>query len=548
MSRSARFLGSAKLIAACTLASRITGLARDVIINRAFGQNWVQDAFQYGFLIPNLFRRLFGEGALSAIFVPVFVETLDRHDRDRAWVLLGRVTGLMVLVLVVLTVLLEAGVLLVGHFYPAGPMRALQVELTAIMLPFMIGICVLALFSSILNCLQHFAAPALMPIVLNVMLVVGVLVVGPALGDALEDQVVGLGYSVLAAGAIQLVIIIWVMKRRGVRCRPSLSRGDPDVRRMVRLFVPVLLGQGVLLFSVFFDAQICTFLTRGPQSAESFSIFGRDVAYPLTEGALSAITNAQRLYQFPLGVLAISLATAVFPRLSLYASRRDYPNLRQTLGQSVRVALFEGVPCAILLVVLAHPIVTLLFEYGRYDAADSVRAAHVLRWYAVGVPAFCCQHLLLRAFYSLKDTKTPMWISVALVAVNLGLSLALVFQPAIREAAFGISTSVTATIHCVVSVWLLRRRMQGYIGGRAIALSAVRILIAGAGVWFVADALRTWTAAVDLAAWGRIGGRAARVFIPMAGAGAVFVIATMVLRSGELGWLLGRSRPAKGPS
>jgi hypothetical protein len=107
---------------------------------------------------------------------------------------------------------------------------------------------------------------------------------------------------------------------------------------------------------------------------------------------------------------------------------------------------------------------------------------------------------------------------------------------------------VTATIHCVVSVWLLRRRMQGYIGGRAIALSAVRILIAGAGVWFVADALRTWTAAVDLAAWGRIGGRAARVFIPMAGAGAVFVIATMVLRSGELGWLLGRSRPAKGPS
>lgn len=544
MAQDSRYLGSAKLIAVCTLLSRITGLARDIVLNRHFGQNWVQDAFNYGFLIPNLFRRLFGEGALSAIFVPVFTETLDKDGRPAAWVLLGRVTGLMVVVLCVLTIVLEVGVLGMRFVYPGDALRNLQLSLTAVMLPFMISICVLALFSSILNCLHHFALPALLPIVLNVFNMVGVLFIGPMFGAKLEAQVYGVALSVVAASVVQLVLIMPVLKSHGVQIPWSLEHRDPAVRRILRMFFPVLLGQGVLLLNVFFDAQVCTYLTRSPDAPATFTMFGNSIAYPLSQGALSAINNAQRLYQFPLGVLAISLATAAFPLFSLYASRQDFEGLRSTLGQSIRVALFEGVPSAVVLTVLAGPIVTFLFEYGRYGPEDSVRAAWALKWYALGLPAYCCQHIVLRGFYSLKDTLTPMWISVALVVVSIGLSFTLLWHPAIREAAFGISTSATATLHVIISVWLLRRRMRGRIGARAIIAACIKMTVAGAALAFVVFYLSRWVNGLSLAEWGRLSARAVRVFVPLLGGGTVYLLAAALLRCEELRWIVPRRRKA----
>lgn len=547
MARDSRYLWSAKLIALCTLLSRITGLARDITLNHVYGQKWVQDAFNYGFLVPNLFRRLFGEGALSAIFIPVFTETLDKQGRPVAWVLLGRVAGLMVLLLCGATILLELGILAIWQFAPGGPMRTLQLGLTAVMLPFMISVCILALLSSILNCLHHFAVPALLPIVLNLMNIVGVLVIGPMMSDALEEQIYGVALSVLAASVLQIVLIMPVLRAHGVRIPWSLDHRHPDVRRIARMFLPVVLGQGVLLLNVFFDAQICTILTRGPEQGPTFSLFGYAFNYPLTEGALSAINNAQRLYQFPLGVLAISLATAVFPMFSLYASREDYAGLRETLGQSIRVAIFEGLPSGIMIILLAEPIVALLFEHGRFGPEATERAAWVLKWYGLGMPAFCAQHILLRGFYSLKDTLTPMWIGCSLVVVNMALSLSLLWHPAIREAAFGISTSATSTLHVLVSVWLLRRRLHGRIGARAIARSSLKMIVAAAFATVAAWWLLRLTTAMDLAALGRTGARAVEVFVPLVGAGVVYLLAARFMRAEELGWLLGRSRAPTKP-
>lgn len=549
MAQDSRYLGSARVIAVCTLLSRITGLARDMILNHVYGQRWVQDAFNYGFLIPNLFRRLFGEGALSAVFVPSFTEVLDKQGRPAAWVLLGRVAGLMVLVLCGLTILLGLGLLAMWLFAPGGPMRTLQIGLTAVMLPFMVSICVLALLSSILNCLQHFTVPALMPIVLNIMNMFGVVVVGQMIiGGPLERQIYGVAISVLAASVLQLVIILPVLRKHGVQFRLSLDRSDPEIRRMGRMFFPVLLGQGVLLFSVFFDAQSCTFLTRGPEASPTFSLFGRQMAYPLAEGALSAVNNAQRLYQFPLGVLAISLATAAFPLFSLYASRGDMAGLRSTLGQSLRVAVFEGLPSGIMLIVLAVPIVSLLFEHGRFGAAETARAAWVLQCYGFGMAAFCCQHILLRGFYSLKDTLTPMWIGCYLVVLNIGISLALVWHPAVREAAFGISTSITSWIHVLISVWLLRRRMGGQIGARMLLASFTRTIVAsalaGAAAWLLLDRL----AAYDLARLGLTAMRAVQVFVPLGGAVVVYLAAAWAMRMEEVRLLFSRHkrRPREG--
>jgi len=542
MAQDARYLGSARILAICTLVSRITGLARDIILNHVYGQRWVQDAFNYGFLIPNLFRRLFGEGALSAVFVPVFTEVLDRRGRPAGWLLLGRVAGLMVLVLAVLTILLELGVLAVWQFAPGGPMRTLQLGLTAVMLPFMIGVCMLALFASILNCVRHFTVPALLPIVLNIMIMTGVLAVGPAFGEALERQIYGVAACVVVTSVFQLVIILPVLRAHGVRFRLALDWSDPDLRRIWRSFLPVLIGQGVLLFNVFFDAQICTFLTRGPQDAAVFSLFGGQFTYPLEQGALSAINNAQRLYQFPLGVLAISLATAAFPMFSLYASRGDIDGLRSSVAQSLRLAIFVGLPSGVLMIILARPIVSLLFEHGLFGPEATTRAAWVLQWYGVGMAAFCCQHILLRSFYSLKDTLTPMRISCYLVVLNIALSLSLVWHPLVREAAFGISTTVTSCLHVCISVLLLRPQMKGRIGARAVVGSmlrtAVASAVAGAAAWWLLSRMT----GLDLTGLGVTGARSVQVFVPMAGAIAAYLLVARLLGMDEIRWLLARHR------
>ncbi len=548
MPNDARYLGSARLIALCTLLSRITGLARDIVLNRAFGQNWVQDAFNYAFLVPNLFRRLFGEGALSAIFIPTFTDVLDKDSKPAAWALLGRVMSLMVLILCIVTILLEAGAMVLHFYAPGGPMRSLQIGLSAVMLPFMISICALALLSSMLNCLNHFTAPALMPIVLNVMNILGVLVIGPMIGMKMEEQIYGVAWTVLAASVVQLLLIWPVMRRQGVHFRWSISTTDPHVRSIIRMFLPVVLGQGVLLLSVFLDSQICTFLTRGPEDPATRSLLGISFAYPLHEGALSAVNNAQRLYQFPLGVLAISLATAAFPLFSLYASRQDYAGLRSTLGQSMRVAIFEGLPSGVVLFVLAEPIIALLFQHGRYRPESTSRAAWVLKWYALGMPAYCCQQIVLRGFYSLKDTMTPMWVGCALVVLNLAINFTLLWNPWIGEAAFGIGTAITSSLHVAVSLWLLRKRLAGRIGGRLLAASFAKTLmasaIAAAAAWFMLNA----TTRLDLTAFGRIGGRAVLVFIPLLAAGALYVGAAFVMRMDEVRWIIPKRAKAAIPT
>ncbi|MFQ5430400.1 MAG: murein biosynthesis integral membrane protein MurJ [Phycisphaerae bacterium] len=533
-----RFLGSARIIAVCTLASRVTGLARDITLNHIFGQNWVQDAFNYGFLIPNLFRRLFGEGALSAVFVPVFTDVLTKRGRPAAWRLLGRVAGLMGLALTILLLLLELGTLTIGSLWSGGEMRSLQIGLTAVMAPFMFGVCVVALFSSILNCLNHFTVPALLPIVLNVMIIVGATLVGPWFGEELQRQVYGVGLCVIIAAMIQLAILLPVLRGHGVHFRLSLDRSDPDLRRIVRMFIPILLGQGLLLFNVFFDAQICTMLTRGPGEAATFSFLGRSIAYPLTHGALSAVNNAQRLYQFPLGVLAISLATAAFPTFSRYATHRDTAGLRSALAQSLRLAIYVGLPSGLMLILLGESIIALLFQHGRFGPEQTVRAAEVLRWYGLGMTAFCCQHILLRGFYSLKDTITPMKISCWLVGLNLLLNLALIWT--VREPIFGISTSITATLHVCISVWLLRRRLGGTMGATAILASAGKTAVATIAASLATWAALRWAQGIELTSIGSVGNAALPVFVPLATAAGVYLLASRLLRMEEPGWLLSR--------
>lgn len=538
-------VSSAKLIAVCTLTSRVTGLVRDILLAQAFGLGWVQDAFSYAFQFPHVFRRLFGEGAMAPVFVPTFTRTLEDDGRPAAWRLLARTLALLTATLSVLVILIGLVIAAIWAFVPLAPeqadARGLLLSLTALMLPFILTICVLALLSSILNCVGSFVPAALMPVVLNLVMIAALAVVAPAIFPGVpEHQVSVVALAVVAGGVLQLLLIWPALRAHGVRVGWEWNPGDPVVRHMLKLLGPVALGQGVLVIGIFIDANLCALLTHVADTPPTFTFFGATIAYPLKEGALSAVTYAQRLYQFPLGVLVVSLATAALPTFSRLATRRDWPAWSHEVRQSLRLAIFEGLLAGMLLVMLAEPIVRLLFQHGQFTAAHTDRAGYVAVFYGVGLWAFCAQHIVLRAFYSLGDVRTPVKIVALLLPLNVVSNLILVWIPSIREASFAISTTLTSTLSVALGLWLLSRRTTAPLVDRdtlrAVGKMILAVSSAAAVLHFAAPMWLHWTGGPT----GGILARAAETFGLLGIGGVVFIVVAWMLRSNELALLLHR--------
>jgi putative peptidoglycan lipid II flippase len=540
-------ISSAKLIAVCTLLSRITGLARDILLARAFGLGWIQDAFSYAFQFPNLFRRLFGEGAMAPVFVPTFARTLETDGRDAAWRLLARTLALMTVALVAVVVLIALLIAVIWTFLPVEPEKAaargLLLALTAIMLPFMLTICVVALLSSILNCVGSFVPAALASVVLNIGMIAGIAWLAPALYPAQPGrQVYVVALAVVVAGVLQILFLLPALRANGVRLGWQWQWREPTVQRMLRLLPPVALGQGVLAFGVFLDAQICAMLSHVQGTPETTSLLGVQFAYPLREGALSAVTYAQRLYQFPLGVLVVSLATAALPAFSRLAARAEWPAWTSEVRQSLRLAVFEGVLAGAMMIVLAEPLVRLLFQRACFTPEDTVRVGHVVVWYGIGLWAFCAQHIVLRAFYSVGDVRTPLRISMVLLPLNAAMNLLLVWVPGIREAAFAIATTTTAGLSVIVGLLILQRRKCGEVldGGTLLALG--KMVVAGAAAGAAVVLVHPYWMKVAGLAQRPLFTRSIETFGLLALGTGVFLAAAWVLGLHELELLLARRR------
>jgi putative peptidoglycan lipid II flippase len=547
MSANRSVVSSAKLIAVCTLVSRITGLARDILLAQAFGIGWVQDAFSYAFQVPNLFRRLFGEGAMAPVFVPTFTKTLENEGRAAAWRLLARTLALMTLALAGMIVVIWVVIAGVWWLAPADPEkaapRALLLSLTAVMLPFMLTICLLALLSAILNCVGSFVPAALTPVLLNLLMIGSIAWLAPRLYPGQpRAQVYVVAWSVLAAGVLQLVVIVPALRANGVTLGFRFDLADPTVRHMLRLLVPVALGQGVLAFGVFLDAQVCTMLSHVHDTAGSFTLFGWSVRYPLQEGALSAITYAQRLYQFPLGVLVISLATAALPAFVRHATRKDWPAWSAEVRQSLRLAVFEGLLAGVMMIMLPQAITRLLFERGHFTAADTIRVSFVVACYGFGLWAFCAQHIVLRAFYSVADVRTPLMISAGLLPLNVVLNVVLVWFEGVREAAFAISSCVTATLSVVLGLIILRRRSGTSLMDRDTWLGLGKMVAAAAITVLVLAAIQPWVAPWLSRIPGKLLSRAIETLGLLGLGTGAFLAAAWLLRLHEVRLLLARRK------
>ncbi len=427
-------LGNAAVIGILTTISRVLGMVRDIVCAGFFGTTMAWDVFVIAFTIPNMFRHLFGEGALSSAFIPAFVARKEKESIESAQDLLNRIAGWMIQVLgsIIIIGALAAGAL--SYFAP-DPKLGLISETVVITLPYLLLICLTAILGAALNGLGRFASPAAAPILLNIVLIASAFA-SPLAGTE-RGQLWILSGAVVIGGILQFGIQIPSLAASQIHFRPRFGK-DESVREVLAAFLPAVIGLGVIQVNEFCDNVIAELLIAG-------------------DGAVSAIYYANRLNQLPLGIIGFSVATAAFPRLAADAAKQDLIGMADSLNRAMRLSLWLAIPAAAGLAVLAPEITTLLFERGKFDAAATGRTFPVVLAYALGVPFYAANMVLTRAFYSLRDMKTPVRVSLMTVALNLVLNIALVLW--IEEAGIALATSITGFINFVLLQVFLRRRL-----------------------------------------------------------------------------------------
>lgn len=524
------FLKSAKTVSLCTLLSRVLGLARDIICASFFGTSLAWDAFVVAFKIPNLFRRLFGEGALSAAFIPVFTEYLETKSKKDAWELVNVTGTLLFIILGSLVVLAEITFSVIPLVVSLNHKWELVLNLLLITFPYVLFICLVALAMAVLNSLKHFLIPALAPVALNICWIMGVFLLTPIFGSTLENKISGLAVAILIGGVVQLAMQLPVLKKEGITFKPSLYFSHPGLKRILALMLPIIFGLAAVQINVLMDSFIAIAFAKPPGGAESFSIAGIAIPYPLETGAASVLYYADRLIQFPLGVFGIAMATAVFPFFSTYAARKDWTNFTDTFNQAVRIVLFIGIPASAGLILLRKPLVELFYERNAFTAESTYRTTAVILFYSLGVWAYSASHVIIRAFYSIQDTKTPVKVGAGMVGLNLILNLTLIWF--LREGGLALATAMSATVQIIILFVLLHKKLN-ITGHKHIITSAIKTLIA---TFFMC--VTCWTILKIIPTGdGKLMIKFVRLIIPLTTALIAFFTASFLLKSEELRYL-----------
>jgi putative peptidoglycan lipid II flippase len=432
-------LRSIATVGGWTMASRILGFARDVLIAAKLGAGPVADAFFVALKLPNLFRRLFGEGAFNAAFVPAFAATLTQQGRAEAQRLAERMAGLMGLWLVLLTLLgllftPQILAVLAPGFTGRPAQFALAVELTRIVFPYLLLICLAALVSGVLNGLSRFAAAAAAPVFFNLMAMAALLGLTPFVATPAH----ALAWGVLASGVLQLGLVWWAARQAGMALNPfrRLALGEGE-RTVLRRMAPGVIGAGVTQLNLAVDVIIASLLPTG---------------------AVAFLYYADRVAQLPLGVVGAAIGTALLPVLAAQIAARRPLSAHRSQNRALEVSLALTLPAAVALAVLAGPIIAVLFERGAFDAAASAETAMVLRAYAFGLVAFVLVKALTPAFFARGDTRTPVLAGLAAVAANLGLNLLFLAGGWLGAAGIALATGLAAWLNVALLGGLLMRR------------------------------------------------------------------------------------------
>ncbi|MFO0830804.1 MAG: murein biosynthesis integral membrane protein MurJ [Phycisphaerales bacterium] len=524
----AGFLAAAiRVVSGLTLLSRFAGLARDVLTARLFGDGAVGSAFRAAYALPNFFRRLFGEGALSAAFLPEYT-LLSRDDPARASALASRVVWLVTLATGVITLVAEAALLARTAFWPADPELSMSIRLIMLMLPMMPMVCVTAILGGMLQAHGRFAVPAAGPIILNLFQIAAgaVFYAGLLSGRTLAAYVVG-----ISAVVATLATVFWSL--HALRGKVTWTRGFEESReagkRVLERFLPAVLGLGTLQLNTMIDTVIAMWpIWLGP------TMFGHDT--PLDARSNAILSYTQTLYQFPLGVFGIAVATAVFPLLSRASDKPS--EFTAHLRRGVRLSLFIGLPASVGLILVRHDLVGVIFGGGRRSFTDEGlgRCAAVLLGFAPAVWVYSLNHVLTRAYYAKGDTRTPMRIAVTCVGINITLNFSLIWT--LREAGLAWATASSAAVQCLLLQMFLHRRLSVRLWDGdtlwAVARTSLIALLMGVCVLGVAKVLP---------AGDRWAERVPRLAGCVCTGGVAYALIALLLRAPELRWLMHRAPP-----
>lgn len=515
-----RIAGAAGIMMAAILASRLLGVVRNAVISHRLGQKFEADVYYAAFQLPDLLFYLVAGGALSSAFIPVFTEHLATGREREAWRIFSTVACVMfVLVGAFVVVGWVFAPLLMQLVVPGASAEkiAQTVPLTRILLPAQLCFFLGGLLMGAQQAHQRFLIPALGPVIYNVGIIVGGIALVPWLGTA------GLVWGALGGALVgNFLLQAWAVRRLGAIFTVSFHARDPAVMKVWRLMLPVVLGVAL--------PQVSIWVNRAFASA-------------LGDGPLAALTNANQLMQVPLGVFAQAMAVAIFPTLSAQAARGELTHLRETASAGIRSLLFLTVPASLWMLLLARPTVALLLQHGKFGPDDTRLTATALAYYCLGIFAWSAQSILSRAFYALQDTRTPVVIGTAVTILFVPLNWLLMSPAGLGIRGLALATSIAATLNCLVMLWVLARRLQGFEGKRlARSLAQIGMAAALSGLACAAAA----GVARQLVGGGLVKAEAAAELALGTGAAlAIYLVLARAMGSEELSQMLGLLRRRK---
>jgi len=505
---------AAGVIGLAVMCSRLLGLLREQIFAALFGGGAAMDAFTAAFRIPNLLRDLFAEGALSTAFVTTFSKTIARGSDADAWRLANKVATMTALVLGLLCVLgMVFSNELVRLLAPGfdAEKTVLTAHLTRIMFPFILLVSLAALVMGMLNAKNVFGVPAMASSFFNIGSIVGGVVLGYWMDPHFGPRaLIGLAFATVFGGALQLLVQLPSLGRQGYRFRPDFLWRDPGVRAILLLMGPAVIAASTTQINVLIN-----------------SIF----ASRLADGAIFWLAIAFRLMQLPLGLFGVALGTVTLPLLSRLVAAGRMEAFRTELARAMRLAFLLTIPSTAGLMMLAEPIISVLYQHGKFDAREAAQAAGALRFYAIGLAGYAALKVLVNAFYALERRKTPMMVSLLAVGLNLLFNWIFTIRLGWGHRGLAFSTGCIATFNFLLLYALMQihleglesRRLLQLLGKLAVASAALVAVCAASSRWLLAD----WQTQAFLA-------KLAALFGTMVLAGLAFVASGVLLHIEEL--------------
>ena len=471
MTEKKQILKSASIISLVTIVSRVFGYIRDQRIALLFGTTEASVAYQLAFRIPNLFRRLVAEGAMTASFIPVFAGYMREKDKEELWDFANKLFWTLALVVAAITVLGMVFSPFVIHIFTSDVGSAggldLAVELNRIIFPYLFSVALAALAMGILNCFHVFGLPAATPIFWNM---ASILFSIAAVWKYFKNPATSLAVGVLVGGVLQFLIQVPLLVQKGMKFNFGVSFSHPGIRNVARLMIPRLFGIGVAQINLLVDTRFAT-------------------ASIMPKGSLTALYYSDRVMELVLGGYAIAVATAILPMMSQQAAANDYSGLKKTLAFSVRLVAFITIPAMLGLMILREPIIRVLFQHGLFVAESTKLTARALLYYAIALPGLATVKLVVPAFYSTKDTKTPVVVAAISMVLNVILNMVFLefFFKRVQNGGPALATALACYFDFFALIFIFRVR-YGPMGIREILKSFSKIFlcsaIMAAACWF----------------------------------------------------------------